>query len=133
MPLYRSALFQKSGLLLQAFAMTRHKLAHDRYAASVGWDASLDTFFACVEDPTADEEEGPLLWLGSLPGEYRGFESFRAAFERQLSDRQITDLALTDEVARLIQADYAAAPPGTGMARKSAAYQGFLSDWHGAQ
>ena len=113
--------------------MTRYHLPHDRYEAYVGWDASLDTFFACIQDKTADEEEGPLLWLGSLPGEYRTIETFQADFERQLLDRQIRNLRLTDEVARSLQADRAAAPAGTGMARKTAAYQGFLSDWYRAQ
>ena len=71
--------------------------------------------------------------MGSLPGEYRTLETFQAAFESQLLDRQIRGLKLTDEVARLLQADRTAAPPGTSMARKSAAYQGFLSDWYRTQ
>ena len=113
--------------------MDRYCLPHDRYEAYVGWDPALDTFFALVQDPAANEEEGTLLWMRSLPGEYRDLETFQVAFERQLLDRQVTGLRLTDEVAQLLQADRAAAPPGTGMARKSAAYQGFLSDWYRTQ
>ena len=61
MRLYRSALFQKPGLLFGAFAMDRYCLPHDRYEAYVGWDPALDTFFALVQDPAANEEEGTLL------------------------------------------------------------------------
>ena len=113
--------------------MARHRLAHQYYEAFVGWDAARDTFFALVQDPAAEEEEGPLLWLGSLPGEYRDLETFKRAFEAQLLERNIDDLELAGDIERCLQADYAASPPGTGMARKSAGYRAFLAGWYKQQ
>ncbi|MEO0869823.1 MAG: hypothetical protein AAFY17_15575 [Cyanobacteria bacterium J06642_11] len=113
---------------------SRHQIEHDKYDVWVGWDSSLDTFFATVEDLELDEEDGAILvWIGTVPGEYRDIQTFKTAFTVQLEANGIADATITDELAQQLQADYDKSPPGAGTMRKTQAMQSFLNDWHQQQ
>lgn len=110
---------------------SRHPIKHDQYDVWVGWDSSLDTFFATVEDLTLDEEEGSMkVWMGTVPGEYRDLQTFETAFMAQLEVNGITDVTIADELAQQLQADYDKSPPGAGTARKTDELQDFLANWN---
>ena len=110
---------------------SRHPIEHDQYDVWVGWDSSLDTFFATVEDLTLEDEEGSMkVWMGTVPGEYRDLRTFQTAFTAQLEVNEIINITITDELTQQLQADYDKSPPGAGMERKTEDFRDFITSWN---
>jgi len=63
--------------------MSRHDIpARDsRYTVVVGWDRSMRTFFAHVKDPSLDEDEEMVLWVGGYFDEAPTVQDLMAAVE----------------------------------------------------
>lgn len=49
--------------------MSRYRLSGNPLEVVVGWDSPLQTFFLQILDPTKDEEEEIIHWVGMRPGE----------------------------------------------------------------
>ena len=109
--------------------MSSHDIEHGDYLLFVGWDRPLDTFFATLETLIAEGTEEPEMLLGGLPGEYRDVESFTAALDAALQERNIEDFSLSEEMQQQLQADYDESPPGTGQQAKTTAMQEFNQWW----
>ena len=99
--------------------MSRIEIEHDSFEIAIGWDSPLDTFFGTIIDPTAEEGNEVVAWLGMTNGEYRDVDSFVRAFETRLDQLGIVDKNLsTGQIDELQQAQDLN-PPGAGMARKT--------------
>lgn len=63
--------------------MSRHDIpARDsKYTVVVGWDRPMRTFFAHVKDPSLDEDEEMVLWIGGLFDEVKTVEGLAEAIK----------------------------------------------------
>ena len=76
-----------------------------QFAVIVGWDNSLQTFFAQVWDLDIEDEDGCVLWAGTYPGSVRSV----AALARVISTYAI----LPEDTAAQLEQDQAASEPPT--------------------
>lgn len=79
--------------------MSRHYVSRNPLEIVVGWDSPLQTFFLQISDPTRDEGNEFVLWLGTYPGELPTIESLAAALAPYA--------ALTEELAQQLAAEKA--------------------------
>jgi len=66
-----------------------------RYTVVVGWDGPMRTYFAHVKDPSLDEEEEMVLWVGGL------FDEVKTVTELAKAIARYADLSF-DMVATLL-------------------------------
>jgi hypothetical protein len=79
--------------------MSRHEITprDAKHTVVVGWDRPMGTFFAHVKDPSLDEEEEMVLWVGGLFDEVKTVTGLAKAI-RAYAD-------LTDEIALALLVD----------------------------
>lgn len=76
--------------------MSRHDIpARDpKFTVTVGWDRPMRTYFAHVRDPSLDEDDEMVLWVGGTFDEVKTLDELVAAVHpyADLSEDMVTKL-----------------------------------------
>ena len=72
--------------------MSQQTIQHLHYEIIFGWDRPLGTYFASVIDLNEEEDDYPLIWLGTTQSEHLDPMSFLDSLEKSLTDAGILDV-----------------------------------------
>ncbi|MDY6936919.1 MAG: hypothetical protein SWY16_04560 [Cyanobacteriota bacterium] len=87
--------------------MSGHTIEHDCYIITVGWDNSLQTFFALLfersaKDGSQDKEASIIL---GAPREFQDIEQFADLFEREARRDGFWGVYIPDELQQTLERD----------------------------
>lgn len=87
--------------------MSRYKIDHEQLDIAVGWDRALNTFFAivvrAVEYESDQEDDSPILWLGTTMNEYSDAKEFLAILAAKLEPLELTTVLPQSLLTTLMQ------------------------------
>lgn len=85
--------------------MSQHEFNSQRYRITVGWDRPLCTFFASVFDEEAENEDEPLIWLGTQWGQYPDAYPFLEVLGKLIDEHGVTDVVLPNSLLLTLEHD----------------------------